>query len=110
MILRACLNPWRPALKGRLIRLDERRAPAVRGNKVFGSLDDLNCRSGVRCGGFRRDRAFALKGWMWRTGSMTVMFIHFGLASAQLPALSLESLPRPATPPPERWTVVPSQV
>ena len=33
-----------------------------------------------------------------------------GLASAQAPALSLESLPRPATPPPERGTVVPSQV
>jgi len=33
-----------------------------------------------------------------------------GLASAQAPSLSLESLPRPATPPPERSIVVPSQV
>ena len=38
------------------------------------------------------------------------LLLHCGLASAQLPSLSLESLPRPATPPPERGAVVPSQV
>jgi len=38
------------------------------------------------------------------------LLLHCGLASAQLPSLSLESLPRPATPPPERGIVVPSQV
>jgi len=36
--------------------------------------------------------------------------LHCALASAQLPSLTLESLPRPSTPPPERGTVVPSQV
>ena len=45
-----------------------------------------------------------------RAVSMSLMLLHVGLASAQLPALSLESLPRPATPPPERGTIVPSQV
>ena len=33
-----------------------------------------------------------------------------GLAGAQVPALSLESLPRPAAPPPEVGPVVPAQV
>ena len=42
--------------------------------------------------------------------ALLVLGVHCGLAWAQLPALSLESLPRPATPPPERGTVVPSQV
>jgi soluble lytic murein transglycosylase-like protein len=43
-------------------------------------------------------------------GAALLLSLHCAMASAQLPALSLESLPRPATPPPERGTVVPSQV
>jgi soluble lytic murein transglycosylase-like protein len=38
------------------------------------------------------------------------MALAWGLASAQLPILTLESLPRPSTPPPEVGPVVPSQV
>ena len=41
---------------------------------------------------------------------MALVGVHFGLAFAQLPAPSLESLARPAIPPPERGIVVPSQV
>ena len=39
-----------------------------------------------------------------------ILWAYCGIGSAQVPTLSLESLPRPATPPPERGTVVPSQI
>jgi soluble lytic murein transglycosylase-like protein len=47
--------------------------------------------------------------WRVRYAALWAL-VHCGLAAAQLPSLSLESLPRPATPPPERGIVVPSQV
>lgn len=39
-----------------------------------------------------------------------LLWLASGLAGAQVPTLSLESLPRPATPPPEIGPVVPAQV
>jgi len=43
-------------------------------------------------------------------GAALLFSVHCAVWSAQSPSLSLDSLPRPATPPPERGTVVPSQV
>ncbi|MDN3920904.1 transglycosylase SLT domain-containing protein [Roseateles violae] len=40
----------------------------------------------------------------------TTLLLAGGLAAAQVPGLSLESLPRPSTPPPEAGPVVPAQV
>jgi soluble lytic murein transglycosylase-like protein len=45
----------------------------------------------------------------WRRG-LWALALAGGLAHAQLPTLTLESLPRPSTPPPEVGPVVPAQV
>jgi len=42
--------------------------------------------------------------------ALSLLLMQCGLVSAQVPVLSLESLPRPATPPAERGPVVPAQV
>ena len=41
---------------------------------------------------------------------VSLLALACGIAAAQVPTLTLESLPRPTTPPPEVGTIVPSQV
>ncbi len=44
------------------------------------------------------------------TGSAWLLMLLCGMAGAQIPTLTLDTLPRPSTPPPEIGPIVPSQV